>query len=308
MSYAKKVKVELSHIISSKEEEIAELNAMISLATEFRINNVSKSLWFKTNNPTIARRFLTLLKRNYEVGNTLLTKRQGNFNKGYQIELGITNDLETIFNEHSIFSETDNTFLLTLTDEAKKAFLRGAFLTSGSVNDPKTSEYHLEIYSENKQVILNIQKIMNHFDLNSKITTRRNGIICYIKEVSKIEDFLRLIGANEMVYLFEDIRIKRDFNNSINRVLNCEIANEKKALNAANFQLDHIKTIEQHKERLTDKLFKAAKIRKKNPLATLNELVILYEEEYDEKISKSGLNHRFIKLKEIASNLEDYHD
>jgi len=305
LSYAKRVKEELSHLTLSKSEEIAEISAMIELGTEFQISKNQKSLWFKTNNPTIARRFLTLLKKNYDIGNTMLTKRQGNFNRGFQIELGITDDLDAIILEHSILSETDNTYLLTLTDEDKKAYLRGAFLTSGSVNDPKRSEYHLEIYSENKKAILRVLKLMNYFDLNAKLTTRRNGVICYIKEVSKIEDFLRLIGAFEMVYLFEDIRIKRDFNNSINRVLNCEIANEKKALNAANEQLRNIKIIENHKEKMTDKLYMVAKLRRKNPLATLNELVLLYEEEYNEKISKSGLNHRFIKIKEIANNLEE---
>ncbi len=308
MSYAKKVKEELTHIKASKEEEMAELTAMMDLATELRIENKIKSLWFKTNNPTIARRFLTLLKNNYKIDSTFLTKRQGNFNRGYQIELGIKDDLESIFLEHSILTEIDNTYLLTLTDDAKRAYLRGAFLTSGSVNDPKRSEYHLEIYTENKNVILRIQSLMNYFDLNAKITNRRKGVICYLKEVGKIEDFLRIIGASDMVYLFEDIRIKRDFNNSINRVLNCEIANEKKAIKAANEQIEHIKIIENYKFRLSDKLYKALRLRKKNPDATLNELVSLYEDEYEEKISKSGLNHRFSKIKEIAINLEEGYD
>ncbi|WP_162164089.1 DNA-binding protein WhiA [Acholeplasma hippikon] len=303
MSFAKLVKEELTKIQEPKDVSLAELAAMIELGTEFSISNGQKALWFKSNNTNVARRFLSLLKQLYKVENTLLTKQQSNFRKGMQIQLGITESLEEIISEHGIFSDSDDKDLILQTSEAKCAYLRGAFLTSGSVNDPKTAEYHLEIYAENKNVILRIQRLMNDLDLNAKITTRRKGLICYLKDASSIEDFLRYIGASETVFEFEDIRIKRDFNNSINRVLNCEIANEKKTLMAANAQLDDIMIVEKNFSNLNVKLKQAIYIRKENPDVSLNELVDVFEKMYKEKITKSGLNHRYKKIKELADEV-----
>lgn len=303
MSFAKRVKEELVQIQPSKEEALAEFSAMIELGTELAISERVKTLWFKSSNPTVARRFLGLLKGLYKVENTLLTKKQGNFKKGYQIQLGVQEAISDIMVEHSLFGENDKVDLLIQNEETIKAYLRGAFLTTGSVNDPKTSEYHLEIYSENKDSILRIQRLMNEFGLNAKITKRRNGLICYLKDVTSIEDFLRVIGASDTVFEYEDIRIKRDFNNSINRVLNCEIANEKKTIQAANIQMKYIDYIEKSRVKVDYKILQAMEIRKENPDASLNELVEYFEEKYKEKITKSGLSHRFSKLKEIAEEI-----
>jgi len=303
LSFAKRVKEELVQIQPSKEEALAEFSAMIELGTELAISERVKTLWFKSNNPTVARRFLGLLKGLYKVENTLLTKKQGNFKKGYQIQLGVQEAISDIMVEHSLFGENDKVDLLIQNEETIKAYLRGAFLTTGSVNDPKTSEYHLEIYSENKDSILRIQRLMNEFGLNAKITKRRNGLICYLKDVTSIEDFLRIIGASDTVFEYEDIRIKRDFNNSINRVLNCEIANEKKTIQAANIQMKYIDYIEKSRVKVDYKILQAMEIRKENPDASLNELVEYFEEKYKEKITKSGLSHRFSKLKEIAEEI-----
>lgn len=303
MSFAKRVKEELVQIQPSKEEALAEFSAMIELGTELAISERVKTLWFKSNNPTVARRFLGLLKGLYKVENTLLTKKQGNFKKGYQIQLGVQEAISDIMVEHSLFGENDKVDLLIQNEETIKAYLRGAFLTTGSVNDPKTSEYHLEIYSENKDSILRIQRLMNEFGLNAKITKRRNGLICYLKDVTSIEDFLRVIGASDTVFEYEDIRIKRDFNNSINRVLNCEIANEKKTIQAANIQMKYIDYIEKSRVKVDYKILQAMEIRKENPDASLNELVEYFEEKYKERITKSGLSHRFSKLKEIAEEI-----
>nr|WIF88388.1 DNA-binding protein WhiA [Acholeplasma laidlawii] len=230
MSYAKEVKNELIQLNTTNEEQLAELSAMIDLGTELSISEGVPTLWFKSNNPTVARRFLKLLKQQYKIDSTLLTKQQGSFNKGHQVRLGIQESLKQIMQEHGILGDKDASEFLTVSQEAQLSYLRGAFLVSGSVNDPKKAEYHLEIYSENSDTILKIQRLMNFIDMDAKITKRRKGFIVYLKDVNKIEDFLRYIGASQTVFEFEDIRIKRDFNNSINRILNCEIANEKKQL------------------------------------------------------------------------------
>ncbi|WIF88388.2 DNA-binding protein WhiA [Acholeplasma laidlawii] len=305
MSYAKEVKNELIQLNTTNEEQLAELSAMIDLGTELSISEGVPTLWFKSNNPTVARRFLKLLKQQYKIDSTLLTKQQGSFNKGHQVRLGIQESLKQIMQEHGILGDKDASEFLTVSQEAQLSYLRGAFLVSGSVNDPKKAEYHLEIYSENSDTILKIQRLMNFIDMDAKITKRRKGFIVYLKDVNKIEDFLRYIGASQTVFEFEDIRIKRDFNNSINRILNCEIANEKKTIVAANSQLEDIELIEKYHMRLNDKLLQVIHLRKTYPDASLMELIDEYEVLYGETITKSGLNHRFKKIKDLANELRN---
>jgi len=305
LSYAKQVKNELIQLNTSNEEQLAEISAMLDLASEIVISEGVPTLWFKSNNPTVARRFLKLLKQQYKIESTFLTKRQGNFNKGYQIRLGVQDALNEIMLEHGILGDKDATDFLTFSPETKLSYLRGAFLVSGSVNDPKTAEYHLEIYSDNTDHILRIQRLMNEIDMNAKVTKRRKGYIVYLKDVNKIEDFLRYIGASQTVFEFEDIRIKRDFNNSINRILNCEIANEKKTIMAANRQLEDIELIETYRLDIDEKVQQTMDLRKQYPDASLTELTEYFESNYGETITKSGLNHRLKKIRDLAAELRN---
>lgn len=304
MSFAKEVKNELIQLNTTNDEQLAELSAMIDLASELSISESVPTLWFKSNNPTVSRRFLKLLKQQYKIDSTLLTKQMGNFNKGYQIRLGIQDALKEIMLEHGILGDKDASEFLTNSLDTKLSYLRGAFLVSGSVNDPKKAEYHLEIYSDNSDKILRIQSLMNLIEMNAKVTKRRKGYIVYLKDVNKIEDFLRYIGASQTVFEFEDIRIKRDFNNSINRVLNCELANEKKTIIAANAQLQDIELIEKYHVDLNEKLKQVIYLRKTYPDASLVELLEQFELEFGETITKSGLNHRFKKIKDLAIELK----
>jgi DNA-binding protein WhiA len=304
LSFAKEVKNELIQLNTTNDEQLAELSAMIDLASELSISESVPTLWFKSNNPTVSRRFLKLLKQQYKIDSTLLTKQMGNFNKGYQIRLGIQDALKEIMLEHGILGDKDASEFLTNSLDTKLSYLRGAFLVSGSVNDPKKAEYHLEIYSDNSDKILRIQSLMNLIEMNAKVTKRRKGYIVYLKDVNKIEDFLRYIGASQTVFEFEDIRIKRDFNNSINRVLNCELANEKKTIIAANAQLEDIELIEKYHVDLNEKLKQVIYLRKTYPDASLVELLEQFELEFGETITKSGLNHRFKKIKDLAIELK----
>src|SRR5690606_33596692 len=249
------------------------------------------TLWFKSNNPTVARRFLKLLKQQYKIESTLLTKRQENFNKGYQIRLGVQEALNEIMLEHGILGDKDETEFLTFSPETKLSYLRGAFLVSGSVNDPKTAEYHLEIYSDNTDHILRIQRLMNEIDMNAKVTKRRKGYIVYLKDVNKIEDILRYIGASQTVFEFEDIRIKRDINknlnNAINSIPNCEIAKEKKTIMAAKRKLENITLIESYRLDINEKVQHAIDLRKQYPHASLAEVIEHFESNHGETITKS---------------------
>jgi len=308
VSFAKIVKEELVTIPIELEEQIAEFSAFINLNGEFHIESKRKMLDFKTNNPTVAKRFLQLVRSLYQSETSLLTQKLNKLNQRNAIIIRIQSNVEDIVNEHGLLDDPiDNEELSTANPEAKKAFLRAAFLAGGSVNHPKTAEYHLEIFTKDANQAVFLQSIMNFFELNAKITKRRQGFICYIKDAQGISDFLQLVGAQQALFQFEDIRIKRDFNNSINRVMNMEIANEKKAIVAANEQMKDIEIVEKYipKGQIDEKSRQVIELRKAYPEASLMELVDLYEETYHDQISKSGMNHRLVKIRLMAKEIKE---
>ena len=306
MSFAKTVKEELVTIPIGLEEQLAECSAFLHLNGELHIEARQKTLDFKTNNPTVAKRFLQLIRTLYQAEITLKTQQQTKLKKRQTVIVSIRTKVEDILNEHSLLeSNPDADEVITQSPKAKQAYLRAAFLSSGSMNHPKTAEYHLEIFSNNPNQMIFVQSLMNAFDLNARITKRRKGYIVYIKDAESISMFLQIVGDQNALFQFEDIRIKRDFNNSINRVINCEVANERKALDAANQQIKDIKTIEKYKknEQIDPKIKQIMDLRKKYPDISLRELADAYEETYHETISKSGLNHRMQKIKQLATDI-----
>ena len=148
---------------------------------------------------------------------------------------------------------------------------------------------------------------MSKFELNPKVIKRRNIYVVYLKKTEEIADFLRLINANACVMDFEEERINKDYWNSNNRLNICELSNEVKTLQSANKQLEFIEKIYQHsKEYMLDAKDKQiVDIRRENPEANLQEIADIYNEKYGTNISKSGINHRLRKIKEIANNIED---
>jgi len=308
MSFAKKVKAELGTVPVELEEQLAEFSAFLNINTEFHIESKLKMLDFKTNNPAVARRFLQLVRTLYQAETSLITQQQTKLKKRQTVIIRIQSKVEDIINEHGLLENPiENQELSTQSPEAKRAYLRAAFLSSGSVNHPKTAEYHLEIHSKYTNQVVFIQRLMNAFDLNAKITKRRNGYIAYLKDAEGIRDFLQLVSAQNSVFQFEDIRIKRDFNNSINRVMNCEIANEKKVFIAANKQLQDIEIIEKFipKQYIDKKIAQVIELRKKYNDSSLQELTLYYEKMFKDVISKSGLNHRLRKIKQLAEQIRE---
>jgi len=308
MSFARTVKEELVSIPADSHEQLAEFSAFLNLSSEFHIAEKKKMLDFKTNNPTVAKRFLQLTRSLYQAETSLITQKLNKLNQRQSIIIRILSKVEDIINEHGILDNPiENQELTTETREAKRAYLRAAFLCGGSINHPKTAEYHLEIFARDANQIVFMQSLINSFELNAKITKRRNGFIVYLKDAEGISDCLQIIGAQNSQFQFEDIRIKRDFNNSINRVMNCEIANEKKAIVAANQQLKDIELIEHYipETQIDVKIRNIMKLRKDHPDASLKELIEHYEVLYQDIISKSGMNHRLIKIKQMAAEIRE---
>ncbi len=185
-----------------------------------------------------------------------------------------------------------------------RSYLRGAFMASGSINNPETSRYHLEIYSIYEEHNQDICDMLNAYGLNARALERRNGYISYLKGAEKIADFLTLIGATNSMLKFEDVRIVRDMRNSVNRLVNCETANMNKTIDAASKQIDNIEFIQDRVglQALPEKLQEIAELRLEHPEVSLKELGEMIP---SGAISKSGINHRIRKINEFADHLRE---
>lgn len=180
-------------------------------------------------------------------------------------------------------------------------------MSCGSINDPKTSRYHLEFLVKDKKQANLLNKLLNKLSLKSKIINRSKGYMVYIKEAEKISDFLRMMKAYSSVLYFEDIRIYRDHVNMTNRLNNCEQANVEKTINTANKQISYINIIENNDalNLLDEKTREVIKYRLKYPESSLQELAEIITLEANYKISKSGLNHKFRNIKDLALKLKN---
>ena len=306
MSYTTKIKNEIIELDLGKSETIALLSGFIR-------NNGSISnneLILTTENDLIKERIIYLLKKLYEINVVVEVKDGLNFNKKDLYVIHISEKLNLILqdvcylDEKGIYMDTPKDYLVGGNEEIR-AYLKGVFLTGGSINDPKTSRYHMEILMNEASEAVFVQKLLNIFDLNAKLLNRDKGYMVYIKEAERISDFLKIVGAMKAVLYFEDVRIYHEAKNRTNRLNNCEQANTDKVIDAANEQLKNINILEDNLavELLDDKTKEALDYRKKYPEASLKELSEIITIETGNKITKSGLNHRFRKINELASRL-----
>lgn len=308
MSFASDTKKELTQIESSDCCTRAELSALIQMNGVLSFTNRQWSLDVQTENAAIARRIYSNIKKLYPLRVELLVRKKMRLKKNNvyicRVREGARKLLEDmeIVSENLQFSQTISPSLIKKSC-CKRAYLRGAFLAGGSVNNPETSSYHLEIFSLYKSHSEALVKLMNHFKLNSKSIERKKGYIAYLKEAEKISDFLGVIGAHVALMKFEDVRIVRDMRNSVNRLVNCETANLNKTIGAALRQIENIRFIEQSigLDTLPEKLREIARLRIEHQDVTLKELGEMVS---TGAVSKSGVNHRLRKLDEIAENLK----
>lgn len=304
MSFSTEIKNEVTRLEPSKEELIAELSAIVRNSSV-----IENDLKIVIENNSIARRIYKLFKNIYDV-TPIITVRKKYFSNGLTYILIINHKKDEILDDLSI---TYNNSYLSIPkeyiysdEELLRAYLRGVFLSSGSINDPKTSKYHLELLVDTLEYAKFISNLLNNFDLNSKIIHREKKYMVYIKESEKISDFLRIIKAYNGVMYYEDIRIYRDHKNMTNRLNNCEQANIDKIFFTASNQIKDIEKLKEYDiiDLLDEKLKIVIDYRLKYPELSLNELSEVMNKE-GIKISKSGLNHRFRKIKEIISNIEN---
>lgn len=183
----------------------------------------------------------------------------------------------------------------------KRACLRGAFLSIGSMSNPEKG-YHLEFVCSDIQQAGQLVDTLRYYEIRAKIVARKKYQVVYIKESEEIVELLNVIGAHISLMNLENLRILKGMRNSINRKVNCEAANITKTVNAATKQIDDIQYIREHYgfDNLADNLRQIAKLRLEYPDATLKEL----GEYLSPKVGKSGVNHRLRKLSELAEKLK----
>lgn len=308
MSFTTNIKEEISRIQNTKLESIAELSGFLRNNGYYEDNVIN----LITENATVAKRIYTLVKDIYDVYCETETRKGNNFSRNNLYLITIEEKSDFILKDLSVIDDNGEYLenpanYIVDSEEEVRAYLRGCFLSKGSINDPKTSRYHLEFLIDNKQEANFIRGLLNSFYLNSKVLAREKGYMVYLKEAEKIGDFLRIISANQAVLYYEDIRIYRDHKNMTNRLNNCEQANTDKIIETATKQIEEIQYLKDNLgiELLDDKTKEVISYREKYPEASLQELSEIITYETGKPITKSGLNHRFRKIRELVNRMKE---
>ena len=287
MSFSTEVKEELSkkNNLSNKNLVKAELYGYLST------NNVSEDsgkLKFATENEYNINRFSKLLN---------------NLNiMGYDINI-VGNNFNIIISKKEVdkIKELYQNFELPEAESEQKAFVRGCFLGSGSINNPQ-NKYHIEIILKDLNIANDVIKILKEYNIIFKVLEQNNHnkkkVSIYSKDGEEISKFLAFIEASSCVLKFEEIRVYRDMRNNVNRVVNCETANLAKTVDAAVKQINAIKKLQETGKfnELPDNLKELAKLRVENPEASLTELGQMLKE----PIGKSGVNYRLKSIMKFA--------
>ena len=270
-----------------------ELLAFLTIAG--KIN--SEELLLTLENASIARRIYKELKIIYGVNPKITIRMQKRFKVKQIYILSVKNNLEVIQEDINKFKLED-----LVSDEEKKDYLLGSFLASGNISNPSTSGYHLEFVLALESKALEILEVLNYFNLKAKMIKRGYKYITYIKASECISDLIKMFKATSSLFYFEDIRIYKDHKNMVNRLNNCEIANQEKSFKSGMEQVKNIEYLKEHDmfDLLDEKTKIVAEMRVMYPEYSMQEIADLISSENNYKIGKSGVNHHFIKIKNLV--------
>ena len=290
MSFSGTIKEELSkHYKDARHCQLAELSAIMQMCGEFsRDEEGRRTLKFHSENLQVARKCFTLMQKTFNIRTDIVIRR-------------------------NMAKDSVSYFLCWKGDEllavknasrqavcCKRAYIRGAFIASGSMSDPSKS-YHFEIVCTEEGQAEYLKDMMNSFGVEAKTVPRKKTYVVYLKEGSHIVDILNVMEAHVALMELENVRILKEMRNSVNRKVNCETANINKTVSAAVRQVEDIVYIQDTVglDTLPEGLRDVALTRLANPEATLKELGSLMAE----PVGKSGVNHRLRKLSELADKL-----
>ncbi len=313
MSFSGNVKEELIRCVDSARHcRIAEIAAIIVFDGEIvRKPGQGADLRVSSENESILRKYFTLLEKTFKIdGEVSIDKRIVRKNNRFTIDVDDQEAAIRILQAVKILAE-DRTPMPTeaLVNQmviqkncCKRAFLRGAFLCAGSISDPEKF-YHFEIVCSSRAKAVQMQELIQSFEIDAKIVKRKKYDVVYVKEGAQIVELLGLMGASISLLNLENVRILKDMRNSVNRKVNCETANINKTVNAAVKQVEDILYIRDTVglEKLPENLEETALLRLEYPQASLKELGALFSP----PVGKSGVNHRLRKIGSIAEQLRE---
>lgn len=319
MSFSSQTKGELARVVPTKKCcMLAEITGFLRVAGSLRLVGGGKfTIVASTENPAIARHYKTLIREYFgsnagiEVGNSQVPgKARGSYR--YRYSLVIRPDeksLQILRETGMILIKEGNDFLsdgiyqpIIRNKCCKKAYLRGLFLGVGTMSDPRKS-YHLEFVLNSSQVAQDLKRLIGSFvDLSAGLIERGEEHVVYMKRAEYISDMLGIMGANEAMLEFENIRIGKGLRREVNRISNCDNANVDRTLSAAEQQIKYIELIDAKLglDNLDPVLRETAQLRLELPGASLTDI----GEALRPPIKKPGVSKRFAKLKEIAESLD----
>lgn len=314
MSFSSQTKIQLAQIQTANRCcQLAEFLALTKTDGTISINSTKGvTLSIVTENVAVAKKIFKLTKLLFERPGEVTVYRKNRLgkNKIYSVEIPPQQGVDEVFVHLGLMDVQGrwrNNFREGFPTEAlkktccKRAYLRGAFLGSGSVNNPESS-YHMEIVCSNSGHARELQALLKTFQVNARICQRKSQYVLYLKDAEQIVEFLNLIGAHQALFAYENERIRKDLCNKVNRQENFDLANTDKIVNASLEQRQAIEKIANTLglEKLPPRLREIAELRLENPQSSLGDL----GEMVQPPITKSGVRHRLKKIQELSEELE----
>lgn len=294
MSFAQEVKKDVSVVEYTILDSKAFLYGYLKLKGEITISNMKATLRFSSPSLTITRKIVGCIKQCYGIDVSIVKRDKKKLNNPTDYLVSLENPGDLLID----LGLSDDGYLINdeVTDkynEYKSKVITGMFLAKGSINDPSKLYYHLEIVCSNEGERDFIINTLEEVGIRANYIERKKGIVVYIKRSEHIGDFLKLIGTNQALFTFENERINKDYNNYLNRIVNCDMANGVRSQTTIDKQLKAIEKIENTigYASLSVRLYEGILLRTKYPTYTLAELSEISEDEVGRFIPKSTLCH-----------------
>lgn len=311
-SFTQKVKDELvnSEQVYSLEKKKAILSSFIRVNGKVVFQNKKTVLLLNSLNANVLKFIYTSINETYDIKSRFVYEKD-NQSSSTRFNLIIEEKVDEILEDLDIsFLEGKISKNIAYNNETISGFLIGAFLSSGSINSPSTSNYHFEISFNNENFAKWFIKLINKNTkavFEPKMVKRRNNYIVYFKKSDTIASLLAFMGASLSCLEFEDVRVNRDYVNNFNRITNFDTANMVKTIETGTKQKEEIMKIDEVigiNNLSNDNLKTVAYLRLKNPNASLLDIAKMMSEILNKPVSKSMVNHLFRNLKKTYERIK----
>ncbi|EHI75050.1 sporulation regulator WhiA C-terminal domain-containing protein [Streptococcus criceti] len=303
MSFTTQVKEE---VLGLADADRSQLSAFIKMSGNLGLTSSGLTLSILTENAKIARHIYSLLEDLYGVQPDIRYHQKTNLKKNRVYTVFVDQEVDLILSDlqlaDSFFGiETGIADSILHDDEAGRTYLRGAFLANGSIRDPESGKYQLEIFSVYQDHAEDLAQLMQKFMLDAKVIEHKNGAVTYLQKAEDIMDFLIVIGAMQAKDAFEEIKIMRETRNDLNRATNAETANIARTVTASMKTINNIIKIMDTvgMDILPVELRQVAQVRVDHPDYSIQQIA----DSLEIPLTKSGVNHRLRRINKIADEL-----